>query len=914
MGGYVSTCNQGTTELRIHGVSGTPATDMLDHPNVKQVAGDRIAGFYRRWWPVRPEPPQDYDGDSDDERQEAYSWGGLTAASKFRALWLLLLPFLLANVAFFMVPYAPTDPPGARTRRLRKASEALQRVFALGLTCMLVLTSVSVAMDLVAWQCTRPGTNCTRNITWLGFLTKDWFAQPSRRLAVAALVPLATILLLWWLSRTTWSNYEARRPPPSESAPAGDPETPLERRRLWNGRGPVRRLRAVHVSAGLALVGVLLVAPIATGGTGTGLLQPLLAALLVLLAAALLLAALPVTATRHEPKDEPPAGRPADGDRDAPRARYQDHDPEQTMPSLERVYRRLPWLTLVLVAAAGALALLPDVGRDTAGPVDGSRVLPWFSALSMAVMVLIAVAWALVAVLTAALAWATRTRPAHDRARAQPGARHRQQEDLQVRRAWFGLGTPVALMLAWLVGGCFSAGLSLLVAGWLGDPVPAGGTTEATVPLSLPPFYFWAAVAGTGVLVLLVAGVAVGARSLVKGSRRLSREEVPKAYPRHFPDGKAQEAVRSRARTIARAWAIAGGAEIGRTVLGLVIILVSVGLYAGLGLYLIPSRRALFDQVPGWLLAVSVTLITTAMLALVGLGRAAYTDRNKRRTLGILWDVGTFWPRATHPLAPPSYGERVMPDLITRVEHLTPIPTDEVVLSGHSQGAVIAAALVLQLDATQREQTCLLTYGCPLRRLYSLFFPGYFGLDTLQYLGRQLGGRQLGGRQLVGLGPAERARWAWRNLYRPSDYIGGPVFRAYPAVEFQIGDNPQDGDNSDIDRQLIDPVFMPLDGDLAWPATRGHSNYFADEAFPTSRKKVLELHRDRWAAHRAAYEQAIASGHPEQMPRAAVNLGMLLQGRGDVAGARAAYQLAVDSGHPEQASAAQQALRQLGQQ
>jgi hypothetical protein len=107
---------------------------------------------------------------------------------------------------------------------------------------------------------------------------------------------------------------------------------------------------------------------------------------------------------------------------------------------------------------------------------------------------------------------------------------------------------------------------------------------------------------------------------------------------------------------------------------------------------------------------------------------------------------------------------------------------------------------------------------------------------------------------------------------------------------------------------------MPLDGDLAWPATRGHSNYFADEAFPTSRKKVLELHRDRWAAHRAAYEQAIASGHPEQMPRAAVNLGMLLQGRGDVAGARAAYQLAVDSGHPEQASAAQQALRQLGQQ
>jgi hypothetical protein len=70
---------------------------------------------------------------------------------------------------------------------------------------------VSVAMDVVAWQCTREGRNCTSNVAWLGFLTKGFFAQPSRRLVVAAVVPLATILLLWWLSRTTWSSYEDRR-------------------------------------------------------------------------------------------------------------------------------------------------------------------------------------------------------------------------------------------------------------------------------------------------------------------------------------------------------------------------------------------------------------------------------------------------------------------------------------------------------------------------------------------------------------------------------------------------------------------------------------------------------------------------------------------------------------------------------
>jgi hypothetical protein len=827
---------------------------MLDHSNVKQVAGDRTAGFYRRWWPVRPSPAIVPDGDSDRERQEAYSWGGLTAASKWRALWVLLLPFLLANVAFFMVPSAPTDRRRDRNWLWRKSSQSLQRVFSLGLTCMLVLTSASVAMDLVAWQCTRPGTNCTHNITWLGFLTKDYFAQPSRRLAVAALVPLATILLLWWLSRTTWSNYEDTRPPP-QAAPTAGPQHALERRRLWNGRGPVRRLQNVHITAGLALVGVLLVAPIASGGAWTALLQLLLTALLVLLTASLLLVALPVTANRHEPTDENRSDRQAGGDHGVPGAQNQDHDPEQTMPRLEQGYRLLPWLTLVLVAGAGAVALLPGVGRDTAGPVDGSRVLPWFSTLFIAVIVLLAVAWVLVAVFTVALAWASRIHPDHNRVLAQ--ADTQLQKDLPETRAWFGLGTPVTLMMAWLVGGCFSAGLSLVVAGWLGDPVPAGATTDAAVPLSLPPFYFWAAVAGTGVLVLLVAGLAVGAWDLVKRYRRIYRNGIPEAYPVHFPGGKAQEAVRSRARTIARAWAIAGGIELGRTALGRFIIPVSVGLYTGLGLYLIPSRRTLFDSIPGWLLAASVTLITTATVALVGLGRAAYKDRNKRRTLGILWDVGTFWPRATHPLAPPSYGERVMPDLITRVTYLTPGPTDEVILSGHSQGAIIAAALLLQLDDEQQKRTCLLTYGCPLRRLYSLFFPGYFGLATLHYLGT-----------LLGPDGAGRAQWAWRNLYRPSDHIGGPVFTAYPAVELQLGEDPMAGDRHDIDRQLIDPTFAPLDGDLSPPATLGHSNYFVDEAFPTSRKQVLKLHRGRRAVIAAPAQPA---GPPEDGAEPAID-------------------------------------------
>lgn len=88
----------GVYELRIHGVSGTPPASMLGVPSVTRVAGDEAAGFYR---------PQDAEGhpiDADGEGSlvEAYSWGGLTSGGKLRALWLLLTPFTLVNVAFFM--------------------------------------------------------------------------------------------------------------------------------------------------------------------------------------------------------------------------------------------------------------------------------------------------------------------------------------------------------------------------------------------------------------------------------------------------------------------------------------------------------------------------------------------------------------------------------------------------------------------------------------------------------------------------------------------------------------------------------------------------------------------------------------------------------------------------------------------
>src|SRR6185437_8322553 len=76
--------------------------------------------------------------------------------------------------------------------------------------------------------------------------------------------------------------------------------------------------------------------------------------------------------------------------------------------------------------------------------------------------------------------------------------------------------------------------------------------------------------------------------------------------------------------------------------------------------------------------ATAVTLVVVAVAAgLVALMRQAYSDPAKRKTIGMVWDVGTFWPRAVHPLAPPCYAERAVPEVVDRIRLLTGHLTEE---------------------------------------------------------------------------------------------------------------------------------------------------------------------------------------------------------------------------------------------
>ncbi|SPM00085.1 putative integral membrane protein [[Actinomadura] parvosata subsp. kistnae] len=249
MDGFLDETRGGVTELRVHGVSGTPPAGTLDHPHPRLVAGDGTTGFYRRWWAGGPPsgPHADVPG---VRRREAYAWGNLTSGGRAIALWLLLLPFSLANLSYFMLPRP------ARGVRLRHVTEAAQRLFGLLLTGTLVGAVTRAAVDLVGWQCTAAGRACTYDTApwWVRWLGELWGDEPSRRLAVTALVPLLVVVLLWGLARRTWLRDERAAPPATgahgttppgagaggAAAPGADaapPKPGRAARPCWRGRG-----------------------------------------------------------------------------------------------------------------------------------------------------------------------------------------------------------------------------------------------------------------------------------------------------------------------------------------------------------------------------------------------------------------------------------------------------------------------------------------------------------------------------------------------------------------------------------------------------------------------------------------------------------------------------------------------------
>nr|WP_258314867.1 hypothetical protein [Streptomyces sp. Act143] len=721
---------------------------MLDDPRTVRITGDDTAAVFRRAEDVGAESAGPRER-REEPVPEAYVWCNLTSGNSSRALWLLLLPFMVVNLAHWMRPSAR-----GRKRTVRLYG-LLVRLAALTLTVLLVAAVCEVALDLTAWQCA--GTRaCADRHTWLGFLSPTvsdggWWSRPGRRLALAALLPAALTGLLWYLSHRTWNAYESQQPLVHPAEHDEDTaRTALGRPGFWYGRRLVARLRAAHTAAALLTVAAA-VGSAAAGFDFRAGGPALLDALGRLLLAALTAGAVTVVwVVCRRGRSENRLDREVD----------------------EHLVRRLPFAALALLLLTLVYAGWERPGWESRGRLPGDAT---FGGIAL-VQGLIVIAMAVVARVL-----------------------HRTHPD--PRAAMRGLGGPAVAMLACALGGVMSGGVSQRVSDWLDG-------TGASIP-GPPVLLTWqASVIPPLLVVLLVLGGRLGRRAWVL--RRAELAAVDTEYP-----GEPKDRARSRGIATARALAtLTDRAPRILAVTSATTLLLGAGALVGaMTTEKVPAEAAgnsyaVLQGAADTAQALGSWLIGVGFILFVTWGRRAYKDPSARRTIGILWDVGTFWPRAAHPFAPPCYAERAVPDLTWRMATWTRATGGRLVISGHSQGSVLAAAAAWQLTPADRRRVALLTYGSPLERLYGRWFPAHFGPAALSALHHEVA--------------------CWRNLYRPTDPIGGPM-RLPGDCGPEVDHEP-----------LADPLAYGRTDQHPLPAPiLGHSDYQADPAFAQERARLL---------------------------------------------------------------------------
>jgi hypothetical protein len=683
---------------------------------------------------------------------------------------------MVVNLAHWMRPSAADH----RAPTVR-AYGVLVRLTGLTLTVLLTAAACEVALDLAAWQCAG-ATACAQDHIWLHFLAPGifrggWWTQPGRRLAFAALVPTAVTALLWYLSHRTWAAYESTPPPvqPLDAPPA----TALGRPGFWYGRRLVARLRAAHTAAALLTVAAAVTTAAARhdGAPGGPAVPAVLGRALEALLAVGAVAVGWVVVRRG--RSEHRADHGLDG----------------------ALVRRLPLAALVLLAAAVVYAGWSRPGWHATGRLPGDATFGGIALLQGVLVSALAVVAGLI-------------RRAGPRSRTVLG----------------GLGGPCTALLACALGGVMTGGVAQRVGDWLDGP---GGAGAFQGP---PTLLTWQASAIPVLLVVLLVFAAVLAvRTSARTRRTLPEVGAEYGVTEAAADGRVQAgrgagpaaggpvpedpgrthaiaATRARAVLTDRAPLAVGIASAATLLLG------AAAVAGAWGTGEVPAEAAkgatpFVDGAAQACQGLGSWFIGLGFLLFVAWGRRAYRDVSARRTVGILWDVGTFWPRAAHPFAPPCYAERAVPDLTWRMATWTQAgPGRRLVLSGHSQGTVLAAAAAWQLGPPLRGRVALLTYGSPLERLYGRWFPAHFGPDALGRLHHEVA--------------------AWRNLYRLTDPIGGPV--RLPGDAGPEVDAPPLRDPLTYGRSAQHPLPAPI---------LGHGDYQADPAFAGERSRLLaELH------------------------------------------------------------------------
>jgi len=747
-------------ELRVHGVSGTPPEALLSCPTefIEEVSGDKSAGFYRR----QPWIEDATSGPPGPWRKvlEAYSWGGLTSGPASRAVWLLFLPFIFINLAHWMLP------PATKRRFAAAISVALLRLIALSFTLTLMLAAAVAVMDVTVWQCMGLDY-CGSTLGPLSFMVS---APRGVQVALSAVPLVVVIAVLWRLGR---ENTRAVGRPPNPAVMAD--EVPLESDTFWYNDPSVLRLRACHVMAWTAGLGALTLAVPARYPATPGVYAVDIA-LLVANGVVLAIAVLTTAWNRATAR----GGVGTDW---------------LTRPLLLLRWVSLGLLVASLVWVATAHVLYPPAPTH-------------FPALRGAIYVVLGTQVVLLLGLFVFTALSVRGR------RMAPTG---EQGD-GYRPTLGGFTAPVVALVAWLIGGVFSVGVGLWTAQVLGKPVLStaaarsetasrtailasdtasfGDKTaalDADAPLIVPPPYLWAAVA---VVMLIVVTVVTGLFLWWWITRRRARAELRSV----LADYPGTDDTNARAKQVATSRAWASLTDLATPIVaGLALFTVAVML--GLAVWYLSDTGG-FGSLPSYspaLTNASVFITVSLASGLVLLAVQAFRDRQLRRSVAVLWDVITFWPRANHPLTPPCYAERTVPELLDRLRALTAADDTRVVMVAHSQGTVIAAATLLQDDDSTAHRVALLTFGSPLRRLYARNFPAYFGTDALPRL-------------------RDRQRPRWINLWARTDPIGSWIN--------DDRDRSMQEALEEVDYRVLDVQSLTPRADGTYPPICGHSGFW----------------------------------------------------------------------------------------
>lgn len=858
---------QGVVEIRIHGVSGTPPGELLDRQIVTEVAGDESAGFYQ---PAVDSQRRDRPHGSTGDRGpwlEAFSWAGLTSGSWSRALWILLLPFGLINVAPYAVPgpaFADEDCEESWQKWHRYVA-VLCRILAGSLTAAIAMGASGVGMLTIGTRCAT--TAAVRGCYGLPLWVSDLLGTFSRvgQWVAGAAIPLLMVAGLMFISRRSDRGESVPEPlhqtvssaqaVPGRMKANPNSEFELAKPGLWE-RERASRQRGTHAQIALLVVGLICGWPLTDGSILRWLV--LSAATIVITCDLILLV------RQHQRGNDP----------------------------LANGLHTTGWVGLCLLAVVVAVsAVTGTIGTPDALMVWFDVVLRW-GFIGQAVVVI--AIFLSIAVMRSKTQRPRRGRTSQPLQRAGGGVNFNRL----FLRGW---STAVFASFAWLLGAASTTGLMIAVPSWLATPGLVMGPNQLARTMAARPAWFASSAgsSGFGILVVVIVGLIAAVCCLFwvawsvwlpwGAGRSVDRRNVMEVYaddlksrptsdegaqgpsaedhqrrsswrywrsPRFAEWPQLDDEQRRRATEVARIFWWARRVDYVPRLIGVVGGLAAVCLIV---IFFIDEVRtdwlrwvpATASALPdGELRPVGLTaaiawgiwLAASGLVAIVLLSLLATRDSSLRRHIGIIWDVASFWPRDTHPLAPPCYSERAIPQLVHRMRFYvgdlakhTSMPGSDgsaaadmngvagaagdthhpsrcaprrVIVAGHSQGSVIGVAAIMTLPTSARSKVALLTYGSVLTRLYGRFFPLYFGPAELAKVADALLDE-----------PGGKVRW--RNLYRYSDFLGGPIDRHL--------DDPEQ--LADIDRRYPDPLFRSSPGDSIYPAAGRHSRFERDPSF-----------------------------------------------------------------------------------